>query len=260
MKTFGIFHVVLVILLLLVYQCTQAQDIFISTKGDTIKGEVKQISFGPEKKVQIITPDKNKATYSIFQTRLFVDKDDTYVPVKGPKGYVFMKLIKPGYLSLLGFQGENQTSYDALFLLKRDGSGIEVPGITFKKMMTRFLNECPALVSRIENGDIGRKNLEQIVDEYNACIEGKTIEHDKVVARVQEQSKKISAWDVLEEKVKTKEDFEGRQDALEMITDIKGKIQRNEKIPKFLLEGLKNSLSGSSLSVELENALKEVNQ
>jgi hypothetical protein len=182
------------------------------------------------------------------------------MPVKGPKGYVFMKLKMPGYLSLLGFQGENQTNYDALYLLKRDGSGLEVPGLTFKKMMTRFLSECPELVARIDNGDIGRKNLEQIVDEYNACINGKTAEHDKVVARIQEQSKKISAWDILEEKVKNKEDFEGRQDALEMIADIKGKIQRNEKIPKFLLEGLKSSLSGSSLSTELENALKEVNQ
>jgi hypothetical protein len=260
MKTFGIFHIVLLILLLLVYQCTQAQDIFISTKGDTVKGEVKQISFGPEKKVQVTTADKNKTTYSIFQTRSFVDKGETYVPVKGPKGYVFMKLKKPGYLSLLGFQGENQTNYDALYLLKRDGSGLEVPGLTFKKMMTRFLSECPDLVARIDNGDIGRKNLEQIVDEYNACINSKTAEHDKVVARIQEQSKKISAWDILEEKVKNKEDFEGRQDALEMIADIKGKIQRNEKIPKFLLEGLKSSLSGSSLSTELENALKEVNQ
>jgi hypothetical protein len=260
MRTFGIFHIVLLILLLLVYQCTQAQDIFISTKGDTVTGEVKQISFGPEKKVQVTTADKNKTTYSIFQTRSFVDKGETYMPVKGPKGYVFMKLKKPGYLSLLGFQGENQTNYDALYLLKRDGSGLEVPGLTFKKMMTRFLSECPDLVARIDNGDIGRKNLEQIVDEYNACINGKTAEHDKVVARIQEQSKKISAWDILEEKVKNKEDFEGRQDALEMITDIKGKIQRNEKIPKFLLEGLKSSLSGSSLNTELENALKEVNQ
>jgi hypothetical protein len=107
---------------------------------------------------------------------------------------------------------------------------------------------------------MGRKNIEQIVDEYNACIDGKTVEHDKVVARIQQQSKKISAWDVLEDKVKNKQDFEGRQDALEMITDIKGKIQRNEKIPKFLLEGLKNSLSGSDLSADLENALREVNQ
>jgi hypothetical protein len=246
--------------MVLVYQCAHAQDIFISSKGDTLKGEVKQIAFGPEKKVQVITADKTKTVFSIFQTRLFVDKNVTYVPVKGPKGYVFMKLIKPGYLSLLGFQAENQTNYDALFLLKRDGTGQEIPGLTFKKVMTRFLAECPEVVSRIDNGDLGRKDVDQIVDQFNACIEGKTAAQDKVSAQVQEQSKKISAWDVLQEKVKSKQDFEGKQDALEMITDIKGKIQRNEKIPKFLLEGLKSSLENASLSGELENAIKEVNQ
>jgi hypothetical protein len=260
MKTFSVLHIVLLLLLLVVYQCTHAQDIFVSSKGDTLRGEVKQISFGAEKKVQITTADKKKTSFSIFQTRSFTDKEETYIPVKGYKGYVFMKVRKSGYLSLLGFQQENQTSYDGLYLLKKDGTGIEVPGLTFKKTMTRFLSECPDVTARIEGGDLNRKNLEQMIDEFNTCINSRTAAHDKVVARYTEQSKKMSAWDVLEEKVKAKQDFTGKQDALEMITDIKGKIQRNEKIPNFLLEGLKSSLAEANLPQELENALKEVNQ
>jgi hypothetical protein len=126
--------------------------------------------------------------------------------------------------------------------------------------MTRFLSECPDVTARIEGGDLNRKNLEQMIDEFNTCINSRTAAHDKVVARYTEQSKKMSAWDVLEEKIKAKQDFTGKQDALEMITDIKGKIQRNEKIPNFLLEGLKSSLAEANLPQELENALKEVNQ
>lgn len=260
MKTFGIAHLLLFILLLLVYQCTCAQDFFVSTRGDTVKGEVKQIAFGPEKKVRVTTAAKKKHTFSIFQTRSFTDRGESFVPAKGPQGYVFMKVKKSGYLSLLSFQQDNQTSYDGLFLMKRDGSGVEVPGLTFKKIMTRFVSDCPEVSARIGDGALGRSDIEQIVDEYNRCIEGTTAAHNKVAAQYQEQSKKISAWDVLEEKVNGLEQFQGRQDALEMITDIKGKIKRNEKIPNFLLQALKENLSNTGLSLEVDNALKEAKQ
>src|SRR5688500_16184505 len=103
MKNFCVLHILLFVLLMLVYQCTKAQDLFVSLQGDTIRGEVKEFTFGPEKKVQV-TADKKKTTYSILQTRSFVDNGETFQPVKGPRGYVFMKLIKPGYLSLLKYQ------------------------------------------------------------------------------------------------------------------------------------------------------------
>lgn len=260
MKSFGILHILLFIVMLLVYQCTKAQDLFVSTKGDTLVGDVKQISFGHEKKVQVTTADRKKNIFSIFQTKSYVDKGDTFVPAKGPNGYVFMKILKPGYLSLLSFQQENQTTFDGLYLLKKDGSGIEVPGLTFKKVMTRFLSDCPNVSARVDEGDLGRRNIEQVIDEYNACIEGTTVEHNKIAALDRAKSKKISAWDVLEDKIKAKPDFEGKQDALEMITDIKGKIKRNEKIPNFILEGLKNSLLNAGLANELDNALQEVSQ
>ena len=38
MKSFGILHILLFIVMLLVYQCTKAQDLFVSTKGDTLVG------------------------------------------------------------------------------------------------------------------------------------------------------------------------------------------------------------------------------
>jgi len=214
---------------------------------------------GVDKKVQLVGEDKKKKVYPIFQIRGFRYKDNIYHPVKGPEGYVFMKLIKSGYLSLYNFQLPNQVSFDGAFLLLRDGQGMEVPNLSFKKYMRNFLEDCPEVAGRINNGELGKKELNQIIDEYNLCVDNKTINHNKIIEEQQVQSTAIPAWDTLENKVKAQPDFEGKSNALEMIGEIKGKIAKSEKIPNFLLEGLKSTLNQDVFKVELENALKETN-
>jgi hypothetical protein len=258
MKNFCIIHILLFLLLMLAYQCAGAQDFVLTTKGDTVKGTVKPLVYGPERKVQVTTADKKKTIFPILQTRAYSFDGDLYHPIRTDKGYVFMKLIKAGYLSLYHFQIENQVAFDGQYLLKKDGQGLDVPNLTFKKGMVKFLSDCPEVAEKIDRGELTKKGLHQIVDEYNACVNQRTADRDKTIVKRQEADKKMGAWDVLEDKVKAKETFEGKDDALEMIADIRSKIQRGEKIPKFLLDGLKNSLASADLSVELENALKEV--
>ncbi len=77
-----------------------SQDHIVTIQGDTIVGEVKALAYGPDKKVQIIEPGKKKTVYQFFKIRSFSIDNQVYQPVKGPDGYTFMKLIKPGYLSL----------------------------------------------------------------------------------------------------------------------------------------------------------------
>ena len=88
-----------------------------------------------------------------------IPSGEVFQPVKGPYGYTFMKLVKSGYLSLLSFQPENQSSYDGMWLLKKDGDGIEVPNLTFEKGMKKFLSDCPALVKKIDNDVYNKKRL-----------------------------------------------------------------------------------------------------
>src|SRR5690606_23106883 len=93
-----------------------------------------------------------------------------YHPVNAPNGYVFMKLLKRGYLSRYAFQPQNQNNYDALFLMKRDGNGLEVPNLTFKKSMKRYLDDCPTVADKIESDILNKRDINEIVDQYNACI------------------------------------------------------------------------------------------
>jgi hypothetical protein len=252
-------HILLFVIFMIAYQCSQAQGFVVTTKGDTIRGEVKPLSYGLDKKVQVTGSDRKKNIYPILQVKAYSFKGEIFQPVKGPSGYTFMKLIKAGYLSLYAYQLENQVTYDGLFMVKKDGTSTEVPNLSFKKIMRNFLDDCGDVATKIDDGTLSKKELNLIVDEYNQCISGRTQDRSQVIARKIEQSKKISAWDVLEEKVKAQSDFSGKSDALEMISEIKNKISRAEKIPNFLIEGLKSSLASADLKTELDNALKEIN-
>ncbi|MFZ6013627.1 MAG: hypothetical protein ACOYXT_25030 [Bacteroidota bacterium] len=259
MKNFCIIHILLFLLLMLAYQCAGAQDYLVTTANDTLRGEIKPLTLGPEKKVQVNEDGKKKAIYPIVKVRSYIYKGEKYEPVRTDKGYTFMKVINPGYLSLYGFQMENQMAYDGLYLLKKDGTGIEVPNLSFKKQLVKFLADCEAIADKVERGELTKKNIQEIVNGYNECIANRTRAHDREIAIANEQTKKISAWDILEEKIKGKTDFEKKNDALDMISEIKNKIKRSEKIPNFLLESLKSSLAQTDLTSELENALNELN-
>ena len=127
------------------------QDYVVTIQGDSLKGDVKALTYSAEKKVQITEPGKKKVIYPFFKVKSFSLDGEIYEPVKGPNGYTFMKIIKAGFLSLYAFQQENQTSYDGLYLAKKDGSGMEVPNLTFKKGMKNFLEDCPAVAEKIGN-------------------------------------------------------------------------------------------------------------
>jgi hypothetical protein len=259
MRIFGIIHIVLFILLMIFYQCIHAQDYVVLTKGDTIEGTLKPLTFGPDKKLQVVETGKKKVTYPLFQVKSFSMDGETYIPAKGPTGYTFMKVLKPGFLSLLAFQLENQFSYDGRFLLKKNGEGIEVPNLSFKKALKNFLDDCGDVSQKIEAGTYAKKELDIIIDEYNGCVEGNQAIKNQTIAQQANVTQKLNPWDALEAKVKASQDFEGKKDGLEMITEIKGKISRGEKVPNFLIEGLKSALNGEELQPALQEALAQLN-
>src|SRR5690606_11768179 len=122
----------------------------------------------------------------------------------------------------------------------------------------RFLTECPSVAYKLENDEFSRKDLHVLVDEFNICIDTKSTAQEKVISIKQAQTKKINHWDNLYDKVNALADFNGKGDALEMINEIKSKISRAEKIPNFMVEGLKESLKTTAPQEDLNNALNEL--
>ncbi|MGC3945616.1 MAG: hypothetical protein QM762_14035 [Chryseolinea sp.] len=250
--------VAIVALLVIGMHPLKAQEYVITTKGDSIAGQLKPLLYGTEKKVQVTTDDKKKEVYSIFQVRRYRFRDEMYEPVKGPDGFSFMKIVKSGYLSLYNYQLPGQVTFEGNYLMRRDGKGMDVPNISFKKSMKSFLKDCPTVVNRIESGEYNRKDLNDIIDTYNACIDANTVSRNAAIATQEVQTKTLSAWDELENQVKAAADFDGKPNALEMIQEIKGKVERSEKIPNFLVDGLKGVLKDDAFQPALTAALKEI--
>jgi hypothetical protein len=252
MKQFSFIHILLFILMLVVYHCSHAQDYVVPLRGDTIKGNVRPSGSGAAQRVQISPIDSKKKSFGVVEVREYKFNNEVFRPVKGVNGYVFMKIIRDGYLTLYGFQPDNQNNYDGRFLGKKDGSGIEVPNLTFKKSVGRFVSDCPTLAAKIDEGKFSKRDIEAIVDEYNDCISTNTKE-------VVVETKKLNPLDALETKVKQKSSFQGQNDALDMIAEMKKKIQRKEKIPNFMIEGLKGALASEvDLKADLDSALNEL--
>jgi len=232
-----------------------AQDYVVTVTGDTLRGTVKAFNFGDGKKVIVTDAQKNKTTVPIFKTRVFLLKGEIFQPVRMETGYQYMKLLKSGYLSLYAFVPAQQSSYDGRYLMKADGQGMEVPNLSFKKMMGNFLEGCPEVVAKIDDGEMGKRDLDKIIDEFNQCILNhsyiRTATSDKKVT----PSKPTTEWDNLEEKIKAHADFDGKVDALEMVAEIKNKVKNSEKIPNFLVEGLSNTLAPTELKDEVSKIL-----
>ncbi len=199
MKNVKVIQALFMMMCLLGYQTSTAQtDYVVTTKNDTIKGTVKYLNYGVEKKVQVTTDDGKKNVYSIVNTLAFSMKNELYFPIRTTQGYTYMKVLKSGYLSLYAFQLPDQ-NWDGHYLLKKDGAGQEVPNLGFKKNMTQLLRDCPDVKARIQSGELKGSRINEIIDAYNNCIEDNTRNQKPVQST--EDAEKIMIWETLEKDV-----------------------------------------------------------
>jgi hypothetical protein len=223
-------------------------DYLVTIKSDTLKGDLRILSYDVQDRVQISAEGKKQMITSL--QILFVQKNgEIFKPVKHDNNIRLMKLIKGGYLSLYGYKLPNQATYDGRLLVKQNGSTLELPNITFKKMMSTYLEDCSSLSDQLKAGDLSRKDIEKIVDLYNECVgKGK-----KAAAAAPEPE----TADTLLKRQRTVEvenlaslvreaTFNQRQDALDLLKDIQSKIDRNENIPNYQIETLRALLSGKN--------------
>ena len=235
-------------------QLSEAQDYIITNKGDTVRGEIKLLSFDLLDRVQVKT-GKEKKVYTAKETKVCSFKGESYRPVKEENAIRFMKVIKYGYLSLYAFNSPNLHTYDKRMLTKLDGTSMEVPNLLFTKIMVSYLDDCPTIREKIKSEDYGKKDIEKIVDEYNACLDEKTRAAAIASAAAALTNPKFEALENLKNKVEKLENFSTKKDSLELINDITQKVNNKEVIPNYLLEGLKGYLGRQA---EIKEALDNV--
>jgi len=231
-------------------------NFLITTKGDTLYGDIKILSYDIVDRVQITT-DKKKKSFTALEARSVFLNNEMYHAVRHDSRYHFMLLKQSGYLSLYGFRLDNQITYDGRLLIKRDGESIEVPNLTFKKMMQEFLKDCMSVSDRIKSGELGKKNIDSIITLYNACIE----ENTKLAAQVQASSSSSELVKPAIENLKYKienSSLNSKQDVLDLIKDIETKLNGNQPLPNYLLDGLKSYLSDTEYTSDLDRLIESL--
>lgn len=219
-------------------------DYAITLKGDTLKGRVKILTYDQLDRVQVVDEEKKKI-FSALEIRTLRMGGVTYHTIKYDKGFRYMRLIKEGFLSLYGFRMTNQSAYDGMYFFKKDGSGLEMPNLTFKKSLSNFLSDCPQVMEQIKSGDLGRKDIDKIVDRYNSCLQFKTerrIDEPKALPVTEAESEQMIAVNALITKIETATNLENKSDMVDLLKDLRSKIARNEILPNYILKDMKNQL------------------
>lgn len=219
-------------------------DYAVTSKGDTLKGTTKILTYDLLDRVQVKINKKKKVYTALEVKAVFVD-GVVYHTVKYDNGFRYMKLIKPGFLSLYGFRQPNQSSYDGQFLVMKNGKSMEVPNLTFKKSMANFLSDCADVAERIKSGDLGKRDMDQIIDRYNSCLQFKTEQKiETVPVPTAVETEKMMAVNSLISKVEAAADFAEKADVLDLLKDLRSKVGRNEILPNYLTKDIKKYLVG----------------
>lgn len=224
----------LLLLLSLVYVPVQAQDYLVTTRKDTLRGKLSLMSFEKVDKA-MLSVNKKKTDYPAYSV-LFIYMDSTkYVPVRTVDAFRFMKLSKSGMVSLCFARQSAGTPYNIPYLVKKSGESMEVNALRFKRTISNFLAECSWLKDKIEEEELGRDDLEKIIDTYNTCLE-----QQSTVAFLASEDPKLSALNSFNKKLG--EDTTVPEDAKEILKDLYIKVKDGKPVPTYLSEGLRQSL------------------
>jgi len=246
---------IILIFIYLPFLAWSQTDYVIKASGDTLKGKVKILSHDQIERVQISSAGL-KTIFTGLQVRSVWTDNTVFRPLKYDNTVRFMRVIKNGYLSLYAFNVENQNTWSGLYLAKLDGTGMEVPNLSFKKSLAKYLSDCLDVSTRINKGDLNKRDLDRIVDLYNACLQTKT---EAATIKTAEpaliNSENVLAVNNFITKVEA-ENFVTKKDALDLLRDIQSKVKKNEPVPNYLVEGLKSYLmEAPSLNNDLESLI-----
>ena len=253
------FLATVIVLTVIQHVSAQDKDYVVTVKGDTLTGDVKLLHYDELIDRVQITREGKKSLYTALQVKTVYSKSDTYHSVKQNNAYRFMKSVKSGFLSLYAFKLANQSSFDGLFLVKKNGQSMEVPNLGFKKSMSKFLEDCEEVATALKDESLKHKDLNAIIDQYNACLQPGTKPTSTQATISNEQAGKMLAVENLQKKVEALESLPSRKDAIDLLRDIHDKLKNQQSIPNYQAEALKTYLNNQdSLKEDLDKVLAAI--
>lgn len=228
------------------------QDFVVLNTRDTLRGKVKLMSYDLLDRVHL--QGERKQTFTAREVRMVQLEGITYRPVRLGNGVRFMQELRSGYLSFYAYREPTSNRYDGRLLQLASGNQIDLPNIGFKKQVSEFLRECPALADSIREGKKGRNELDLIITEFNACMDAKTA--NRTAGAIPAAAPVAANVTRLQQEL-SEADFPNKKDAEDMLSDIIKRTSNNEKLPNYLVEGLTNLLRTQPELLEQWNNIKD---
>jgi hypothetical protein len=247
-------YIALLILVTVVIDLRGQEEYVVTLKNDTLRGPVRLLTYDVMDRVAVGSGSK-KTSLKAVEVRYVVQDGFTYQPVQNNKAIRFMRVLRAGYLTLYAYRQEFQSSYDSRLLLKMNGQKIDLPNIGFKKLLSEFLEDCPATALKVKEGEFDRSEVEAIVDDYNACVAAQ----NNVAIVTAKPTPLVEAISALRAKVETSS-LESKQEVLDLIKDLDNKAKRGQTIPAYLASSLKSYLGDKKeFEEQLNNLLSLLN-
>ena len=238
---------------------SQDSDFVVTASSDTVWGNIIRATTSTPLESVTIKHDGKKHHFKAHEVRGFSKDGDIFHTVRINNRYKFGQLMQNGtYLKLYNYTADeagNTRSFSQAYLSKADYSGIEVPNLGFRKGLMEFLEDCPEVKQKLENKEYGKKELEQIINEYNACKEAssKTVAATPapvppatpavvVEVKTPEEAQKLKSIINLKDKINQLADSGEKTEILEMLTDIESKLTNGDEIPGYLKNILQTKL------------------
>lgn len=179
----------LVVLALVCSLSAMAQSAFIpgyvvTTKGDTLKGEIK---YNPKKpflqfrKVSIKISETEMKTLKADKVKKYMMGDTTYISWFLEEEQVFIKCLSTGAITLYEAQFEfinskNETEIESQFFIQKNGSAEmeKLKSAKFRKQVAEYVSDNAELVKELEEKKYEFENLPDVVNTYNEWVKQKS--------------------------------------------------------------------------------------
>ncbi len=235
-----------------------AQDQLILATGDTLNGKIEILLPSSAYEEIMFENDDVKKRYKAFEFVSFIDDGTQYRTVKFGDKYRIMEVESDGYLSLLRFRSDEAFAFNAQFLYKIGGEGVEVPNFMFKKAMMNYMEDCGPVKEALAEGNYRKKDLEELVATYNACMAAKTEDRMEEFREKEILAKSSPLIDELTN-VKLQSEQMKDDELTNMLEDVILKLKSGESVPNYLKNALTEHVSdGHQLKQPIEVLVKQL--
>jgi hypothetical protein len=230
-----------------------AQDSLFTTRGETFYGKVMLYKNQYQQEVIDMKIGKKKRSFRIVEVEKYIQEGEVYKSIFALGAYKIGKVISEGeyltqYLYMPTGFGK-RAPFSQIILIKKNGNYLDLPKtLSFAKAVSDYLIDCPTVSQKVKDKTLGRKEVEEIIAEYNGCMtvtaeEGIDLETFKGMLQT------------FRLKLQESNKVDNKKAVRSMLKDYESKHDMGDEIPEYLIKGIADAVQDD---LELTSLFKEL--